>query len=98
VVKLLLETRKVNVNSKDSENMTLFSYAARYGYEAVLKLFLEAGQAKINSRDNMGRTPLSWATALGHVGVVKLLLETGQVELKRPFGADAIIVGCTGWA
>ncbi|KAL4750667.1 ankyrin repeat-containing domain protein [Aspergillus terricola var. indicus] len=79
VVKLLLETRKVNVNSKDSENMTPFSYAARYGHEAVtvslcrtawhgavVKLLLDAPMVTVDFEDNTGETPLFWAIHHGH--------------------------------
>ncbi|OCK95360.1 ankyrin, partial [Cenococcum geophilum 1.58] len=83
VVKLLLETGKVEVDSKDNEyGQTPLSWAAENGHEAVVKLLLETGKVEVDSRDNeYGRTPLSWAAENGHEAVVKLLLETGKVEV-----------------
>ncbi|KAL5327092.1 hypothetical protein ACEPPN_004783 [Leptodophora sp. 'Broadleaf-Isolate-01'] len=80
VVKLLLETGRADVNSKDYDSQTLLLWAVKEGHEAVVKLLLEKG-AQIEGTDNYGRTPLSWATEEGHEAVVKLLLEKGaQIE------------------
>jgi len=40
VVKLLLETSKANINSKDKDGRTLLSWAAENEHEAVVKLLL----------------------------------------------------------
>jgi ankyrin repeat protein len=62
VVKLLLETGKVDVDSKDNNyGRTPLSWAAENGHEAVVKLLLETGKVDVDSKDNYGRTPLSWA-------------------------------------
>ncbi|OCL00607.1 ankyrin, partial [Cenococcum geophilum 1.58] len=79
VAKLLLETGKVNVESKDTKyGQTPLSWAARGGHEAVVKLLLETGKVDVESKDKYGRTPLSWAAEGGREAVVKLLLETGK--------------------
>lgn len=39
VVKLLLDTRTVDVGSRDSQNWTPLSWASKDGYEAVVRLF-----------------------------------------------------------
>ncbi|KAH8767818.1 hypothetical protein BGZ57DRAFT_797785, partial [Hyaloscypha finlandica] len=81
VVKLLLETGKVDVDSKDSvHSWTPLSWAARNGHEAVVKLLLETGKVDVNSKGSNGRTPLLLAALYGHEAVVKLLLETGKVD------------------
>jgi ankyrin repeat protein len=95
VVKLLLETGKVEVDSKDTKyGQTPLSRAAENGHEAVVKLLLDTGKVEVDSKDKDGRTPLSWAAdgrtdgrtarlraaVRGHEAVVKLLLETGKVE------------------
>ncbi|KAH6714716.1 ankyrin repeat-containing domain protein [Leptodontidium sp. MPI-SDFR-AT-0119] len=83
VVKLLLETGRADMNSKDYDSQTLLLWAAEEGYEAVVKLLLERG-AQIEAEDKSGRTPLSWAT---DEAVVKLLLERGaQIEAKDKSG------------
>ena len=83
VVKLLLETGKVDVESKDGEyGQTPLSWAAEGGHEAVVKLLLETGNVDVESKDKNGQTPLTWAAEGGHEAVVKLLLETGKVDVE----------------
>ncbi|KAL6236307.1 hypothetical protein BDW75DRAFT_229631 [Aspergillus navahoensis] len=90
VIKILLETGKVDVESKDSEyeskstsGRTPLSWAAGNGHERVVKLLLETGKVDIETKDSVyGRTPLSLAAENGHEGVVKLLLETGKVDIE----------------
>ena len=81
VVELLLESGKVDVDSKDKHGQTPLSGAAEGGHEAVVKLLLESGKADVDSKDKYGRTPLSWAAENGHEAVVKLLLESGKVDV-----------------
>ncbi|KAI7227089.1 hypothetical protein KC330_g8551, partial [Hortaea werneckii] len=81
VVKLLLNTKQVEVDSKDNNGRTPLSWAAEYGHEAVVKLLLDTKQVKVDSKDKNGRTPLSWAAEYEHEAVVKLLLDTKQVEV-----------------
>jgi ankyrin repeat protein len=81
VVRLLLETGQVDIDSKDNQGQTPLSWAAKKGDEAVVRLLLETGQVDIDSKDNQGQTPLSWAAKKGDEAVVRLLLETGQVDI-----------------
>jgi ankyrin repeat protein len=82
VVKLLLATGKVDVNSKDTEyGRTPLSWAAERGHEAVVKLLLATGKVDVDSKSNYSRTPLSWAAEEGREAVVKLLLATGKVDV-----------------
>ncbi|KAK5710089.1 hypothetical protein LTR17_019202 [Elasticomyces elasticus] len=82
-VNLLLDTGKVELNTKDDlDGRTPLSWAARGGYEAVVKLLLDTGHSDVNSKDTeYGSTALSWAAASGHEEVVKLLLDTKNVEV-----------------
>lgn len=83
VMKLLLGTKKMEMNSRDLEiGLTPLSWAARNGHEAVVKLLLETKKIDINSRDWKGWTPLSFAASNGHEAVVKLLLETKKVDIN----------------
>ena len=83
VVKLLLETGKVDVELKDNYGRTPLSWAAERGHEAVVKLLLETGKVDVELKEGgYGRTPLSWAAEGGHEAVVKLLLETGKVDVE----------------
>ena len=77
VVRLLLATRKVDINARDREGRTPLSWVAKNGNEAAVKLLLEK-DAEIESKDSeYGQTPLSHAAQYGHEAVVKLLLENG---------------------
>jgi ankyrin repeat protein len=81
IVRLLLETGKVNVNSRDNNN-TLLLWAAERGHEAIVKLLLRAGKVNINSKDYYNRTPLFLAAENEHEAIIKLLLETGKVNVN----------------
>ncbi|KAH7072874.1 hypothetical protein BKA63DRAFT_544167, partial [Paraphoma chrysanthemicola] len=76
VVKLLLETDKVNVdvNAKDNNGETPLLLAARNGDEDIIKLLLNA-KVDVNAKNNSGETPLSLATREGDEDVIKLLLD-----------------------
>jgi ankyrin repeat domain-containing protein 50 len=52
VVKLLLDTGKVDVNSKEKDySQTPLSLAAENGHEAVVKLLLNTGKVDVNSKE-----------------------------------------------
>jgi len=73
-VRLLLDTGKVDADSKDfSDGQTPLSRAAWNGHEAVVKLLLDTGKVDADSKDKYGQTPLSWAARNGHKAIVKLL-------------------------
>ncbi|KAF2174401.1 ankyrin, partial [Zopfia rhizophila CBS 207.26] len=96
VVKLLLETGKVDVDSKDAEGRTPLWLAAREGHKAVVKLPPETGKVDPDSKDAGGWTPLSWAAEEGHEGMVKLLLETGKVDVDseyKNYGRTPLLCG-----
>ncbi|KAI9766762.1 MAG: hypothetical protein M1839_004766 [Geoglossum umbratile] len=80
VVKLLLETGKVDVDSKDKGGRTPLSWAARNGHQAVVKLLLDMDRVDPDSKDSYGQTPLSWAASKGHEAVVKLLLDIDSFD------------------
>jgi ankyrin repeat protein len=83
VSKLLLETGRVDIDSRDTLGRTPFSWACGDGRETTAKLLLD-GRADVNSRDDDGQTPLLWATQNGQEAVVKLLLSIGVVEVDSP--------------
>ncbi|RAK82865.1 ankyrin, partial [Aspergillus costaricaensis CBS 115574] len=83
IVQLLLDTRRVDVESKDSEGRTPLSWAAENGHEGVVQLLLDTGRIDMESKDSeYGRTPLSWAARNGHERVIQLLLDTGRVDVE----------------
>ncbi|GAB1317667.1 hypothetical protein MFIFM68171_07877 [Madurella fahalii] len=81
MVRLLLETGWVDIDSKGNNGQTPLSLAAGRGHEAIVQLLLETVRVDINSKDNNGQTPLSWAAREGYEAVVRLLLETGRVDI-----------------
>ena len=82
VMKLLLATGQVDLESKCNSGRTPLSWAAECGREGIVKLLLATGQVDLESKSNSGRTPLSYAAGNGHEGIVKLLIATGQVDIN----------------
>lgn len=72
VVKLLLDTGKVDVNLQGSKGWTPLSLAASNGNEGVVKLLLETGEVDVNQKVYDGQTPLSLAARNGHKAVMRL--------------------------
>ncbi|EXK78230.1 hypothetical protein FOQG_17083 [Fusarium oxysporum f. sp. raphani 54005] len=82
IVKLLLTTGAVDVNSKDAHGQTPLSLAAASGHEATVKLLLATEKkVEVDSKDVCGNTPLSLAASYGYETTVKLLLATEKVEV-----------------
>ncbi|KAI9854299.1 MAG: hypothetical protein M1813_001292, partial [Trichoglossum hirsutum] len=83
IVKLLLDSGQVDVNSKYNRGgQTPLLWAAEKGHEDIVKLLLDSGQVDVNSKDHGGLTPLSWAVEMGHGAIVKLLLNSGRVDIN----------------
>jgi len=88
VVKLLLETGKVDADSRDGSGQTPLWWAAQNGHDAVVKLLLETGKVNADSKGGSGQTPLWRAARNGHDAVVKLLLEAGKVNADSKGGSE----------
>jgi ankyrin repeat protein len=58
VVQLLLETGKVDVESKNNCGLTPLWAAAENGHEAVVQLLLKTGKVNVESKHDYGQTPL----------------------------------------
>ncbi|KAL8366631.1 hypothetical protein RB595_010476 [Gaeumannomyces hyphopodioides] len=69
------------LSGQASAEITLTSWAAEKGHQAVIQLLLDTGKAEVDSKDKYRRTPLSWAARNGHEAVAKLLLDTGKVDV-----------------
>ncbi|SPO05328.1 uncharacterized protein DNG_08015 [Cephalotrichum gorgonifer] len=81
VVKMLLDTGKVDIDVKDGDGRTPLSHAAGGGYEGVVRMLLDTGKVDIDLKDEGGWTPLSYAAARGYERVVRMLLDTGKVDI-----------------
>ncbi|KAF4337557.1 ankyrin [Fusarium beomiforme] len=86
IVKKLLATEGVDVNSKDRHGRTPLSLAAMRGHKAVIKLLLATEGVDVNSKDRHGRTPLSRAAENGHEAVAKLLLAKTSANTEDNVG------------
>ena len=80
IVKLLLDRKEVNPDSKDNHGQTPLQRAAEGGHEEVVKLLLDREEVNPDSRDHHGQTPLQCAAKGGHEGIVKLLLDRKEVN------------------
>lgn len=75
VIRILLETGKVNCNIENETGQNLISLAAQRGHVNVIKLLLQHEPTDIMSKGNAGLNPLFHAARYGYVDVIKLLLE-----------------------
>ncbi|OBS16221.1 hypothetical protein FPOA_13027 [Fusarium poae] len=81
MVKMLVDTGKVDVDAKDNNGQTPLSWAAENGHEAVVKMLLDTGKVDVDAKDKGGQTPLWWAATNGHEAVVKMLVDMGKVDV-----------------
>ncbi|CAG8025236.1 unnamed protein product [Penicillium salamii] len=80
LVKTLVDTGKVEVNSKDTEDRTALFWAAANGHDAVVKFLIEQS-ADPSSVDAVGWTVLFLPAANGYSSVVEQILATGRVDV-----------------
>ena len=105
VIKVLLDSGKVDANPKDKDGRTPLSWASRFGHEAIVKVLLNSGKVDVDPKDKDGWTPLWWAIRNGHEAVVKVLLDFGKVDTNlkdtnrrtplswaSQFGHEAIVI------
>ncbi|WZH50422.1 PNP_UDP_1 domain-containing protein [Fusarium acuminatum] len=86
IVKLLLDTGKVDADARDNKGRTPLWWAAEGGHKATIKLLLSTGKVDVDARDENGWTPLSMAAGRGHEATIKLLLDTGKVNVDAKDG------------
>ncbi len=82
IVKLFVESSKVDADIKDGRGRTLLSWMAHKGDENIMKLLLNSGRADANTKDPWKRTPLLWAARNGHEAAAKLLVNSGAVDVN----------------
>ena len=91
----LIQTKRWDVNQRDSVGRTPLIWAARYGREDVVKLLLQQKHIQPDRPDTRyGQTALSWAAESGHEGVVRLFLSRQPVNLGsigRRWGAPQVM-------
>ncbi|XP_068206432.1 uncharacterized protein [Palaemon carinicauda] len=93
-MKLLLETDKSNLNSKDSEKATPLHLAAKNGHVLVCQELIDIG-ANNGAKDSKGYTPLHCAARRGFHACMKLLISSGcQVDSADKQGNTPLHVYC----
>ncbi|KAF9775393.1 hypothetical protein IL306_006504 [Fusarium sp. DS 682] len=80
IVKLLLDSGKVDPDAKDKDGQTPLLQAAAHGHAAVVKLLLDSGKFDPEAKNPWGQMPISLAAMNGHAAVIKLLLDSGKVD------------------
>jgi hypothetical protein len=56
MVKMLLDTGKVDVDAKDKNGQTPLSLAAENGHKAVAKMLVDTGKVDVDAEDETGQT------------------------------------------
>ncbi|PQE16950.1 hypothetical protein CJF30_00003645 [Rutstroemia sp. NJR-2017a BBW] len=87
VVKLLLSTGLVQVNSRNIVGQPPLFWPAAKGYVDTVKLLLQAG-ADYGIVDNDGNTPLSIAEENGHYEIVEMMTDQWPIEVKNTSGGE----------
>ena len=80
MVKLLLDRKEVNPDSKENYSTTPLLRAAEGGHEGIVKLLLDREEVNPDSEDHYCKTPLLFAVMGGHEGIVKLLFDRKEVN------------------
>ncbi|KIJ42741.1 hypothetical protein M422DRAFT_170838, partial [Sphaerobolus stellatus SS14] len=84
IVELLLQTGKVDLETKDNDRERSLFCAASEGHTKVVELLLQIGKVDPDTRNNNGETPLYIAAKKGYTEVIKVLLQTGKVDTNIP--------------
>ncbi|OAQ67317.1 ankyrin repeats (3 copies) domain-containing protein [Pochonia chlamydosporia 170] len=102
IVKLLLDTGKVEDGSDDFENIPPAAWLAaltfsRYGKPEqleVLKLLLDDPNARPDYRGDNGDTFLIWTARTGLLDVVKIIIKSGKFDIGAANHAGATAFSC----
>ncbi|KAK3947016.1 ankyrin repeat-containing domain protein [Pseudoneurospora amorphoporcata] len=79
VVKLLLDTSKVNLHRE--ELRTALWFAEQKDHKAIVKMLLDTGKVDAGTKNENGQTALYRAAITGHEVVIQLLFDTVEVDL-----------------
>jgi ankyrin repeat protein len=79
---ILTSSGLVDINHRDRDGRSPFSFAAGYGYLEVVKVLNRMKGFEVDSRDGSGRTSFSYAAGSGNHDIVQFLTETEGVDLN----------------
>ncbi|UKZ56063.1 hypothetical protein TrVGV298_009889 [Trichoderma virens] len=93
VAKLLINTGKANINTRDEDGLTLLCDAAEYGHENIFQLLFEMLEVEINSDKTDGKLLLI-AAASGKRSTVKLCLNSRKFDInaRDHFGLSPLLL------
>lgn len=94
IVKLLLDTDSVDIDTKDIFHRSPLLLAVERGHEAIVKLLLNTYKVNTEVKNYSGITSLLWAAMHEHPATVKLLLNIGRAdfEAKDHFGMTSLLL------
>ena len=95
IVRMLLGTGRVSINSITNVGETPLMLAVQGRNEDIMKLLLSTGQCDIDAKDLKGQTALSIAKSSGTKSMIDLLLAAGATdhETKNNMGQDSTTSG-----
>ncbi|KAL4947834.1 ankyrin repeat-containing domain protein [Aspergillus filifer] len=73
IVRLLINTGRVEPNARGSMGGAAFMWATRRGDLAVAKMLFDTSKINLLARDDDGRSVLSWSSGRGHFHVLEAL-------------------------
>ena len=90
----LLKDDKVDVNSRDWDDLTAIIPSASSGHLEIVKILIKEG-ADIDAQDKDGITALMEASVMGHLKVVNALLDNGaDPDVKAHSEVTALWLAC----
>ncbi|AGJ98955.1 Ankyrin repeat domain protein [Wolbachia endosymbiont of Drosophila simulans wNo] len=93
VVKVLLNTQKIEVDAKDNTfGNTALQAAAQNGHTEIVESLINTKKVDVNTANKDNFTPLYRAAQNGHKAVVKLLLDNGAKVNGCGVGRDPLSV------
>ncbi|KAI7763481.1 hypothetical protein LZL87_010546 [Fusarium oxysporum] len=83
MVKLLLDTGKIDLSIRDASGSTPLHWAIRVRDITLVNLLLDTGQVDLTQKDGDGNTPLLSAFQSEDEGIVRVFLERGIINLRQ---------------
>lgn len=93
VIKMLIASEKVNLDTVDKQGQTPLSRAAESGNLNIVNVLLATGKVTVNTVDPKRRTPFSRAVQRGHKGIIQRFLATGKVDINTKDATGKTILG-----
>lgn len=90
VIRAILESRRVNVNSLNANNETPLMVALQYGYVDVARSLAAAG-ADVNARGKDGRTALMLAVEKGDPSLAETIIDMGADPNQKDSSGKSVL-------